>query len=67
MLQSKVQEFKTEEDPLEKAMRAVDDICTGLEGKQIPADILTDAQEVCAQLRAGFKPKPTLKITVCCN
>jgi hypothetical protein len=58
MLQSKAQEFKVDEDPVDMAFRAVDDVCAQLEAKHISGDAATTAEKVCAELRAGTKTKP---------
>ena len=58
MLQSKVQEFKLDQDPIDTAFRAMDDVCATLEANHISGDAATAAEKVCAQLRAGTKAKP---------
>jgi hypothetical protein len=52
-----VQKFKTEidQDPVEAAFRAMDNVCAQLETNHLPGDIPETAGKVCAKLRAGIK------------
>jgi hypothetical protein len=58
---SEAQEFATkiDQDPVQAAFQAVDDVCAQLETNQLSGDMLTTAQQVCAKLRAGIKSKPS--------
>ena len=54
---NEAQQFKTEidQDPLEGAMHAVDDVCAQFESSHLSGDIPTTVEKVCAKLRAGIK------------
>ena len=54
------QKLKTEmdQDPVEAAFHAMDDVCAQLETSHPSGDMLTSAEKVCAKLRAGIKREP---------
>ena len=58
---SEAQELATkiDQDPVEAAFQAADDVCVQLETNQLSGDMLTIAQKVCAKLRAGIKSEST--------
>jgi hypothetical protein len=54
------QRLKTEmdDDPIEAALDAMDDVCAQLETTHLSGDMLASAEKVCAKLRSSIKKEP---------
>jgi hypothetical protein len=49
---------KVDQDPLEAAFQAMDDVCAQLEANRLSGDMQATAEKVCGKLRAGIKKEP---------